>query len=698
MGKAKTHAKVPNHQKGAPRGKFISHKHHGEHHHHHHGDHDYKYLIFVFGIALFVGYLHNQHIGSMFENQRFFSHLSTLERELSFRTEMGLYYSYYKTIAEAPSFVNGLYQIIQCNITEYPDNVNVLRRFNLYPEVVLGAFYRIYHSFANIFEMETKKCYSINRGQGLSPVQSCVGMGDIAHFYVYPIFWMNGLMISCFFLLGTYISGNILGGVLATASYFYNHGEATRVMWTPPLRESFSFPFLIAQMLTVVHLLKCQKPSMKHSLFLAGVTTCFMLPWQFAQFALLTQVCALFGLYVLKFIDSRRMMVLMQGLLLAHILNFIAQFANTLLISSFFMAAMIATIIIVKMEGILEKLPHRILIWISQAFLFLLLSVGIKVGTAKLFQIKDDAHIFDILKSKFSDYKDFHTLLYVCAPEFDFIGMEFPEKLTKTVVIPCAALVTIVLLFKILYNEWRYWIKGEDLNEEYQQCITKPFAVHFYLLLQTIAFVIMSILIMRLKLFGTPALCLLASMVASRDIFGFIGKKTHHYSAVFIILGLMSINGFSNLKTQFATKGEYNNPALENTIEWINANTKTTDVFAGSMPTMAAIKLSCGRPIVNHPHYEDSGLRARTKRVYQVYSRKPCSFVHKELKEMGVTHLVLEDSWCTRRTRQGCGLPEVWDIEDPTNKNKEPCCSLLRNNAAPFREVYGNDVYKILQV
>lgn len=48
--------------------------------------------------------------------------------------------------------------------------------------------------------------------------------------------------------------------------------------------------------------------------------------------------------------------------------------------------------------------------------------------------------------------------------------------------------------------------------------------------------------------------------------------------------------------------------------------------------------------------------------------------------------------------RQGCGLPEVWDIEDPTNKNKEPCCSLLRNNAAPFREVYGNDVYKILEV
>uniref|UniRef100_A0A7M5WVY2 Uncharacterized protein n=2 Tax=Clytia hemisphaerica TaxID=252671 RepID=A0A7M5WVY2_9CNID len=659
-----------------------------------------KYKIFVLILAAIIGYLHSQHVYGMFEQQRFFSHLSTLERELSFRTEMGLYYSYYKTMAEAPSLYDGLHDLVRCNITEYPDKVNVLRRFNLYPEVFLGMAYRAYNYVSSVMNWETKKCYSINRGQGLSPVESCVGLGDIAHFYVFPIFGLAGFQMAVIFILGCYVGGNILGGVLSVSSFFFNHGEATRVMWTPPLRESFSFPFLMVQMLTVVHILKVHKPSVFHSILLAITTVLFMLPWQFAQFALLTQVCSLFALYILKFIDSKRMLVFLNGLLIGHAVNFVAQFANTLLLSSFFMAAMIAILIVVKLESTIEKLPNRVLIWLVQGISFIVLSVAIKIAIAIVFQIKDDAHIFDILKSKFTDYKDFHTQLYVCAPEFDFIGWEYFEKLSKTFLIPSAGFVTLTVVIRVLINEWKYWIVGENIQEDDddQTSPTKPFARALYLVLQAACFLVMAVMLMRLKLFSTPALCILSSLLASREVYSFIPKRIQQYAAVFIILGVMSVQGYPNLKEQFNMKGEYNNPELEQLIEWLREHSNPNDVFAGAMPTMAAIKLSVKRPIVNHPHYEDSGLRARTKRVYQMYSRKPCEFVHDEIKAMGVTYYVFEDSWCFRSFRDGCALPEVWDIEDPKNKGRPSCCSLIRQNPGRFKIIFSNKTYVVLKV
>lgn len=624
---------------------------------------------------------------------------------MAFRTEMGLYYSYYKTIIEAPSFLDGLHMVMNDRLTEHPLVINTLQRFNLYPEVVLASWFRMYTGVMGYFGIPTKMCWSINRGEGLTPVDSCEGMGDPAYFYVTFVFLLNGAMMSLFFIYGAYLSGSRLGGVVTTMCFFFNHGESTRVMWTPPLRESFAYPFLVLQMLILTYILRTRSPSRTALVALGISNLCFMLPWQFAQFVLLTQVASLFASYILGYLGAAKM----QSILVTHMITlavcFVLMFGNSMLLTSFYASSLVSIWAIIALRDRFAQLfKPGIVMWVMQGLAWVGSTVLLKFLLSTVLCASDDAHISGLIKSKFTSYKDFHTLMYTCAAEFDFLELETPLKYLKTLLLPINMLVVAVIAWRTFQDIVRFLrdggksVKPEEADEASGSEIAAKGEMVYHSL-QLLAFAVLAVLIMRLKLFLTPHMCIMASLICSKQLFGWVGDRFKHHVAVFAVMAIMAVQGVANMQAQWAIIGEFSNMPQEELLDWIQENTPPDSVFAGAMPTMASVKLSTGRPIVNHPHYEDAGLRERTKLVYSMYSRMSADTVKGNLVTLGVDFFVLEDSWCTRRTRPGCSMPEIWDIEDSQNVGKVPLCTHMSRSSRPhFTTVFSNDIYKVLKV
>ena len=64
-------------------------------------------------------------------------------------------------------------------------------------------------------------------------------------------------------------------------------------------------------------------------------------------------------------------------------------------------------------------------------------------------------------------------------------------------------------------------------------------------------------------------------------------------------------------------------------------------------------------------------------KVYSMYSRQELSEVRDTLEGMKVDYYILENSWCVRKTREGCQMPQIWDIEQPEYKVSEPPAGLF---------------------
>lgn len=556
-----------------------------------------KTTILWLTLSGIAAYLHMTHIEIMFENDKHFSHLSELERELSFRTESSLYYYYFKLLANNESLIQTGDLILNDDRTEYPSQINSLKRFNLYSEFITGLFYRL----ANKTNLLDKNCYQVERGDNMPPVESCVGYSEPIYFYVKSVFILNGLSMAFLFTLCFLINKqSISSGLIGCLCYFYNHSESTRVMWTPALRESFSFPFHILQMVFLTQVLQMNQFSKLKNFFFILSTVLYVLTWQFAQFSLGSQLMSLFATYSLGYLKQEKFFTILKSQTLSLIICYILMFANRMLMTSLFASLLLSIWILLLLELMFKiqdlkavSLFKKITITISRVIILLgLIFISKKYVLKFIFQQEeDDSHIWDILRSKFNDnLHTFDTRLYTCAKEFDFIETETLVKITKTLLLPFALLSFIYYGIKLLISY--FGTNDDDYVDD-----NRDKSVIVYNMFQLIAFTFMACLIMRLKLFWVPHLCVFASLIANDSadsLLNFIIQcfnkskevledKKFKTAIVVLIIGLMSYKGIQNLKEQHRIQGEYSDYTMEKLMNWINKNTKLNDSFAGNL-------------------------------------------------------------------------------------------------------------------
>jgi len=92
------------------------------------------------GIATLLTSLFTGYNVSLHEAWLWFSEIGPLEREISLRTESGLYYSFYKQMVEwkgkEREEEKGIQNLlVKDQLTEWPRKINVLQRFNIFLEV-----------------------------------------------------------------------------------------------------------------------------------------------------------------------------------------------------------------------------------------------------------------------------------------------------------------------------------------------------------------------------------------------------------------------------------------------------------------------------------------------------------------------------------------------------------------------------------
>uniref|UniRef100_A0A8C6L6F7 Dpy-19 like C-mannosyltransferase 3 n=1 Tax=Nothobranchius furzeri TaxID=105023 RepID=A0A8C6L6F7_NOTFU len=571
-------------------------------------------------VSVGLGLLCCIYVATLHENDLWFSNIKEVEREISFRTECGLYYSYYKQMLQASSIKEGLLELIHDNMTESRRTINLLQRMNIYQEVFLSVLYR------------------------LLPIQPYL---EPVYFYIYTVFSLQAVYVIGLYLTAWLLSGSWLAGTLTGVWYILNRVDTTRVEFTISLRENWSLPFFALQVAAITCYLR---PQLGVMVWLMYVTTfCFCLMWQFNQFILLVQALVIYSLDCADLLTTTQVttlyLVQVSGLLTVWLL----QFCNSMILGSLVLSFIVAALFI--------RHYH----------------------VSKVLQLRSDEHIFKFIKSKFAlgSTRDFDAGLYLCEEAFGLLPLDTLERLAGTLLLYPYMLTVLLLCGTLAVAALQNLSSpGGGLVEEKRGAAERRVEAFrpdvAYNLLHTVLYGILAFSTMRMKYIWTGHMCAVAAYgVCGTEVWTLVLRvlrcntklRLFRYAVPLLIFCWLYYKFWPKLMEELSELREFYDPDTVELMTWISTKTPKQAVFAGSMQLLAGIKLCTGRVLTNHPHYEDKVLRERTRQVYQVYARRSPEDVYDILRAVGADYVVLENSICyERRHRRGCRLRDLLDL------------------------------------
>ncbi|MGH0142860.1 UNVERIFIED_CONTAM: hypothetical protein FKN15_000439 [Acipenser sinensis] len=254
-------------------------------------------------VAVSLGLLTCIYVATLHENDLWFSNIKEVEQEISFRTECGLYYSYYKQMLQASSVQEARHQLFRKNQFVYDTS--------------------------------------------LEPV----------YFYIYTVFGLQTVYVIALYVTSWLLSGTWLSGALTAVWFILNRIDTTRVEFTIPLRENWSIPFLALQVAAITYYLRPQLKPLQQKLALSLIffsTLTFSLTWQFNQFILLMQALALFALDCLDLVSTGKVTCLYLVQVSSLLLVWLLQFFNPMILGSLALSFIVAALTVNFLQKALQ--------------------------------------------------------------------------------------------------------------------------------------------------------------------------------------------------------------------------------------------------------------------------------------------------------------------------------------------------------